>query len=163
MPFIASVDVKFFCQMVILSALVACRSNSGLEETVTNARPAAGGANAVAYGDCVEARKRAADKPDLDVDSNPRVVRQRPAPFANMPPAVRTQLNAKGSTVKVDVAIDTLGRPDMKTFRIVESSHPWLADNVRSVISRWTFKPAFLAGCKVRRIYKFSATSRARR
>lgn len=116
----------------------------------------------VAFGDCVEARKRAVAKPDLDVDSVPRPVRQRPAPFAKMPSEVKTHINRKGALIKVDVLVDTLGRADMKTFRVVESSHPWLAQNLKASIPTWTFRAARLAGCKVPRVYKFSATSKAR-
>jgi hypothetical protein len=147
------------------SVIAGCASNPGLEsETVTNARPmAAGTAGGVAFGDCTEARKRAAAKPDLDVDRLPGLVRQSPAPFQRMPAAVKTQVNAKGAVVKVDVVVDTLGRADMKTFKVVESSTPWLADNVKTVMPRWTFTPAELAGCKVRRVYKFSATSKPRK
>jgi hypothetical protein len=120
------------------------------------------GGSGVALGDCVEARKRAVARPDLDVDSLPRPVRQRPAPFAKMPAEVKIHIYRKGALVKVDVLVDTLGRADMKTFRVVESSHPWLAQNLKASIPTWTFRAARLAGCKVPRVYKFSATSKAR-
>ena len=55
-----------------------------------------------------------------------------------------------------------LGRADAKTFKIVEVSNPWFAENLRSVIPQWRFTPALLAGCKVRRVYKFSATAKPR-
>jgi hypothetical protein len=153
-----SVDVKSLCFIAVLSALVACSSNSGIE-TETDARPMA--ATGVPYGNCVEARKRAAAKPDLDVDrlASPRM---RPAPFQRMPAAVKSQVNAKGMVAKVNVVVDTLGRADMKTFKVVEVSHSWLADNLKTVLPAWKFTPAELAGCKVRRVYKFSATKKAR-
>jgi hypothetical protein len=143
--------------VALLSFVVAaCHHDSGLEQV--NVRPAA--VTGVAFGDCVEARKRAADKPDLDVDRLPAPVAQRPAPFARMPADVRNEIGRRGAIVKIDVVVDTQGRPDMKTFTIVESTHPWLAANMRTTIPRWKFTPAELAGCKVRRVYKFSATSR---
>lgn len=132
-----------------------------MEET-TNVRPMDGSAAGLAYGDCVEANRLARAKPDLDVDSVPRVVSQRPAPFTRMPDSVKTQLNRKGSSIKVDVVVDTLGRPMMKTFTVVESSHPWLAASVKSAMPSWRFRAARLAGCKVPRVFKFSATSRPR-
>jgi hypothetical protein len=145
-----------------LALIAACRSSGApKEETVVSVRPMAGGTG-VAHGDCVEANRRALANPDLDVDSVPRPVSQRPRAFANMPAAVRSQINAKGSSVKVDVVVDTLGRAQMKTFKIVESTHPWLADNLRTVMPGWTFRAARLAGCKVPRIFHFSATSRPR-
>lgn len=145
---------------LLACALAACRRAGLEEETVIAARPIAG---VVAYGDCVEARRRAAADPALDVDSVPRPVSQRPGPFANMPPAVNAEIARKGSSVKVDVIVDTLGRADMTTFRIVQSSHPWLAQNLRAAMPTWTFRAARLAGCKVRRVYHFSATSRPRK
>lgn len=137
--------------------LAACHRKSGLEETPATPMKAATG---VSYGDCVEARRRAALRPDLDVDRVPSPVRQRPAAFQKMPAAVRTLVDQKGAVIKADVVIDTLGRADMKTFRVVEVSHPWFAANLREVIPAWRFTPAQLAGCKVRRVYKFSATAK---
>ncbi|HEU4996268.1 MAG TPA: hypothetical protein VFT29_15735 [Gemmatimonadaceae bacterium] len=125
-----------------------------------NAHPIA--STGVAYGDCAEARKRAADKPDLDVDRLPSPVRQKPPVFQQMPANVKSQVDRKGAVVKVDVIVDTLGRADMKTFKVVEASNPWLAENVKSVLTAWRFSPAQLAGCKVARVYKFSATAKPR-
>lgn len=152
--------MKRFGYFTALLAVAACASGPK-QDTLTNVRPMAT-EGAVAYGDCTEARRRAAAKPDLDVDSLPRPVRQRPAPFANMPATVKSQITAKGSSVKVDVVVDTLGRADMKTFTVIESSHPWLAANLKASMPRWTFRAARLAGCKVARVYKFSATSKPR-
>jgi hypothetical protein len=143
-------------------AVLACRAGGPEEETLTNARPMVN-ANAVAWGDCVEARRRATADPSLDVDSVPRPVSQRPRPFAGMPAAVKSQIDARGATVKVDVIVDTLGRADMKTFKVVSTTHPWLADNLRASLPTWTFRAARLAGCKVARVYHFSATSKPRR
>jgi hypothetical protein len=117
----------------------------------------------VSYGDCAEANRRAAAEPDLVVDSVPRAVTQRPAPFAGMPDSVWRQIRTKGSSVKVNVLVDTLGRPVMKTFAVVESSHAWLTQNIRTAMPTWRFRAARLAGCKVPRIYRFSATYKPRR
>jgi hypothetical protein len=120
------------------------------------------GGSGVSYGDCIAARKRAAEKPDLDVDRLPSPTRQRPAAFQQMPAEVRTNIWKKGAVVKVDVVVDTLGRADMKTFKVLEVSNPWFGDNLKSVLPAWRFSPAMLAGCKVRRVYKFSATAKPR-
>ena len=112
---------------------------------------------------CSEAVARAKAKPDLDVDRIPAPLAMKPAPLQKVP---ATAWRKDGSAeVKVDVVIDTLGRADMKTFKVVSVSHPWFATNVKSVIGKWTFSPAELAGCKVPRIYHFmaSAPPRARR
>lgn len=150
--------MKSFCFIAVLSALVACRGNGF--DTETDARPMA--ATGVPYGNCAEARKRAAAKPDLDVDRLPSA-RMRPAPFQKMPAEVRSQVNAKGMVARVNVVVDTLGRADMQTFKVVEVSHSWFADNLKTVLPAWKFAPALLAGCKVRRVYRFSATAKARR
>jgi hypothetical protein len=139
----------------------ACAGSGVLEEASSNARPMEGG-NGVAYGDCAGANRMAAAKPDLDVDSLPRPVSQKPAPFSKMPPEVWSEIRTKGSSVKVDVVVDTLGRPVMRTFTVVETSHPWLAQNLRSAMPSWRFRAARLAGCKVSRVYKFSASSKPR-
>jgi len=150
-------DLQLLLLVATLSFVAACHRKSGIEETV-DARPMTG-LSGVAYGDCVEARKRAAAKPDLDVDRIPSPTRQRPAAFLKMPAAVKSQVDQKGAVIKVDVVVDTLGRADMKTFKIVEVSNPWFTENLRSILPQWRFSPALLAGCKVRRVYKFSATA----
>lgn len=140
---------------VALLTISACRS--GTPEFVA-ARPV----GALAEGDCVEARRRAALEPGLDVDQLPSPVKQKPRALQRVPADVKAHFDTSGAAVRVEVLIDTLGRADMKTFKVVESSHPWLASNVKSVLPGWTFKPAKLAGCKVKRVYKFSATAPAR-
>lgn len=115
----------------------------------------------VAAGDCAEAMRRALDKPDLAVDRIPSPVVTKPAALQKPP---RTALRKDGSAdVKVDVLIDTLGKADMSTFKVVTTSHPWLANNVKSVIGKWTFEPAQLAGCKVPRLYHFMASAPPRK
>ena len=114
----------------------------------------------VAPGDCAEALRRAVAKPDLAVDRIPAPIVAKPAALQKPP---RNALRKDGSAdVKVDVLIDTLGKPNMKTFTVVSTSSPWLASNVKSVIAKWTFSPAELAGCKVPRVYHFMASAPAR-
>jgi outer membrane biosynthesis protein TonB len=114
----------------------------------------------VTGGDCAEALRRASARPDLEVDKLPEPVAQSPRPFLRMPRSVRAQVDRRGAVVKADVVIDTLGRAVMSTFTVVESTpHAWLGQNIRSIIPRWRFTPAELAGCKVPRVYKFSATA----
>jgi hypothetical protein len=117
----------------------------------------AGVVKPVAHGDCPEARRRAAEKPDLEVDRIPAPVAMKPPALATVPAGV---VGPKGAVIKADVIIDTLGRADMRTFKIVESSHPWLSAHVKSVLPRWKYTPARLAGCKVARVYHFSAIAR---
>src|SRR5215216_4215616 len=83
------------------------------------------GLTGVAYGDCAEARKRAAEQPDLEVDRLPAPRRQRPSALVPMPDSVKRLVDQKGAVIKIDVLVDTLGRADMKTVKVVEVSHPW--------------------------------------
>jgi hypothetical protein len=83
------------------------------------------------------------------------------------PPALRgvpaSAYRKDGSAeVKVDVIVDTLGRAVMSTFQVVSVSNPWFANNVKSVIGKWRFTPAEVAGCRVPRVYHFMASAPAR-
>jgi hypothetical protein len=151
--------------MALLGATVlvaACSSGPQVQTTSTDARIMTG--SGVTGGDCVEARRRAAAKPDLDVERLPALTSQSPRPFLRMPASVKALVDKQGASVKANVVIDTLGRPVMSTFTIEESKpHAWLGQNIRSIVPRWKFSPAELAGCKVPRMYKFSATAPKRR
>lgn len=139
--------------LAVLTAACASSSNA-----VPETRPVrvAGMAKPLTHGDCPEARRLAAERPDLDVDRIPAPLAQKPPALAKVPPGV---VGAKGAVIKADVIIDTLGRADMTTFRIVQSSHPWLSAHIKGVLTKWKYTPAELAGCKVARFYHFSATA----
>jgi hypothetical protein len=146
--------------VAVMAAISGCTSGAK-EEMIVPARPREPMAP-VAHKDCVEANRRAALEPDLDVDSVPRLVAERPRAFAAMPDSIRRLISTTGSSLKANVVVDTLGRPVMRTFKVVESTHPWLARNLQQSMPTWRFRAARLAGCKVPRIYKFSATSTPR-
>jgi outer membrane biosynthesis protein TonB len=111
---------------------------------------------------CVIARENAAANPRLEVERVPTPVAMNPAPIRRNPP--RGALRPDGSSVlRVEVLVDTLGKPDMTTFTVLESTSAWLTTGVRQAITRWTFEPALLYGCKVPRYYQFSASSPPRR
>ena len=149
--------MKLAYVLAVVVALTACASGgSSVEEETKPVRIAAGGGG-VRPGDCPEAMRRALAKPDLDVDRIPSPVAMNPKPLQKVP---ATALRKDGSAeIKVDIIIDTLGRADMKTFKVVSASHPWFANNVKSVIGKWKFTPAELAGCKVPRVYHFMAST----
>jgi hypothetical protein len=146
--------------VAVMTAIAGCASGSG-EATLVNARPREP-LPPVAHKDCAEANRRASLEPDLDVDSVPRLVTQRPRAFEAMPDSIRRVINTRGSSLKANVLVDTLGRPVMKTFKVVESTHPWLAQSLQQSMPTWRFRAARLAGCKVPRVYRFSATSKPR-
>jgi hypothetical protein len=145
-----------------LAALAAC-SSAPPETDITPkvlAESVPPGEMPIAAGNCAEAVRRAVAKPDLVVDQLPVLVTAKPAPLQHPP---RTALRKDGSAeVKIDVIVDTLGKADMKTFKVIATSSPWLATNVKGVMGKWTFTPAQLAGCKVPRIYHFYASAPAR-
>ncbi|MDB4914861.1 MAG: hypothetical protein JWM95_2505 [Gemmatimonadetes bacterium] len=107
---------------------------------------------AVKPGDCVEAVRRAVEKPDIAVDrlASPKVMNPPALPPKTMPVAVR---RAKYSEVRVSVMVDTLGKADMKTWTVIKTTHPWLESSFRAAVPKWTFEPAMLAGCKVPRVW----------
>jgi hypothetical protein len=125
-------------------------------ETVVEAKPTAAD-SALAAGDCNAIRSQAAVNPDLAVDSLPQLLKKVPPELKNIPAGViKPNIPAE---VQVDVVIDTLGKAQMSTFKVVKTTHPWLATNIKGVIGKWTFSPALIRGCKIARVYHFSATS----
>jgi hypothetical protein len=101
----------------------------------------------------VEAVRRAVAKPDLDVEKVPEPLAMKPGPIdtKKMPKGVADKNGY--FEIKFQVLVDTLGKPDMKTFSVVRTTHPWLATSVKNAVAKWTFAPAELAGCKVPRTY----------
>jgi hypothetical protein len=142
----------------LVALLAACASNADPELVPDQPVRVAPAEGAVKYGDCRTALQRAAERPDLAVDRLPTPTAMVPAPIVakSMPAAVR---EAKYSEVRVTVLVDTLGHPDMKTFAVLKTTHPWLASSVKSAVAKWSFQPAQLAGCKVPRLYKWGATA----
>ena len=144
----------------ILLVATACAAANSNPEPESRPVRVAGTAKPLTYGDCPAARLAAAEKPDLDVDRIPSPVVMKPPVLqpGQIPAGVIT---SKGAVIKADVVVDTLGRADMKTFTVVKSTHPWLSAHVKGAIAQWKFSPAELAGCRVARVYHFSATSPA--
>ena len=124
--------------------------------TVVNVRPMT--VAPLKAGDCVEARRRAAAEPDLEVDRLPVVV-SGPRPFVPTPESVQQDIDKKGMSFKADVVIDTLGKAMVGTLKVQETSNEWFPRNLKALLPRMTFSPAMLAGCKVERVYKFAASA----
>lgn len=107
---------------------------------------------------CELAREAAAADPRLEVERVPTPIAMDPPPIRR--PVPRSALRRDGSSsLKVEVLVDTLGKPDMETFAMIESTSAWLTIGARRAIAQWTFEPALLNGCKVPRYYQFSASS----
>jgi hypothetical protein len=139
-------------------AVLACASNPGPDLVPDEPVRIAAPDTPVKPGDCPEALRRANAKADVHVDRlpTPRSLVPAPLPVGSMPDEVRY---AKYNAVKVTVLVDTLGRAEMRTFKVVKATHPWLASSVKSAVAKWKFEPAQLAGCKVPRQFEWGATS----
>ena len=145
---------------ILLSSGLALAACGPKAEKVTNVRPMDAPA-AVAQGDCVEARRRAAEQTDLEVDRLPTLV-SGPRPFVPTPASVKADIDRNGMSFKADVLIDTLGKARLETLKVHETSNEWFPRNLRALLPRMKFSPAQLAGCKVERVYKFTATAPAK-
>jgi hypothetical protein len=144
----------------LLSAAVA------LSACAPPPKPAAPAPVALANSDlCYLVQAEAAKNPSLDVDRAPDVVKYDPKPL--QPPRggfPRGVIRRDGTTkVKVSVVVDTLGKADMATFTVVETTHKWLSDNVKGLIPKWTFTPAVKNGCRVAGLWVFTAEPGARK
>ena len=142
----------------VLALTTGCASSTSATPTpaTVNARPIA-----PPVDPCVTAREDAAADPRLDVERVPTPLAMEPPPIRR--PVPRNVLRRDGSAViRVEVMVDTLGKPDMATFTVLESSNVWFTNGAKAAIARWTFQPALRNGCKVPRFYLFSATSPAR-
>ena len=146
----------------LLALSMACARNPDpdtepemVHETPVRIAPPAG---AVKPGDCPEALRRALAKPDLEVDrlAAPRASVPSAVSGKTMPVAVR---RARYNEVRITVLVDTLGKANMSTFKVIKSTHPWLTSSMKAAVARWTFEPAQLAGCKVPRVWLGAITS----
>jgi hypothetical protein len=129
--------------------MVGARINNNLEAPIRR-------------GDCKEAVRRAVANPNIDVE---RVA----APLAMTPPPFDSRRMPKGATdrngwykVSFHVLVDTLGRPDMKTFTVDTASHAWFGTSVKNAVAKWKFAPAEVAGCKIPRNYSLGITPRGK-
>lgn len=109
---------------------------------------------------CYLVAAEAAKKPSLEVDRAPDVV--KPDPRLLRPPKggyPRGVIRRDGTTkVRVSVVVDTTGKADMSTFTVIETTHPWLAANIKGLIPKWSFTPAVKNGCLVAGLWMFTAT-----
>jgi hypothetical protein len=106
---------------------------------------------------CELAREDARLDPRLDVERVPTPVKMDPPPIKRpVPPAVLRR--SRGDTIKAEVLVDTVGRPDMTTFAMLQSPEGWYTTNLKAAIAQWTFEPALRNGCKVPRYYLFTVS-----
>lgn len=107
---------------------------------------------------CAEWVARAKASPELEVDRVPSPLAYDPPPVPRrMPPGVAGKDGR--AEVRIKVLVDTTGRADMRTFQVVRSTHPSLTKSVRGAVAKWKFSPAVVSGCKVPRVFNWSATA----
>jgi TonB family protein len=114
--------------------------------------------SATSLSPCADVVARARREPDLRVDRVPEPLAMTPPPIKQPVPA--GVVGKRGAEVEVQVVVDTSGRADMRTFKVVRATHPWLGQSVKSAVRQWKFVPAELEGCKVPRLYHFAAKSK---
>lgn len=141
----------------LVAAVAACHS-SPAGRAVTGPTRSARLVSTAAPATCAEWVARAKAKPELDVERVPEPVAYDPAPIPRrLPPGV---VGPDGrAEVRIKVVVDTLGRANMKTFKVVRSTHPALTSHVRSAVAQWKFKPAKVGGCKVPRVFNWGAVA----
>jgi TonB family protein len=91
---------------------------------------------------------RGAGPPDGDAARMPYSAAQVDRPAMTLPgnerpryPAVLEQARASGAVI-VQFVVDTSGRVDLSTVRILEASNDLFAASVREVLPQWRFRPA---------------------
>jgi protein TonB len=65
--------------------------------------------------------------------------------------------------VRAQFVVDTLGRVEQGSFRVLQTSHDLFAAAVREALSRARFKPAEVGGRRVRQLVEQSFTFRISR
>jgi hypothetical protein len=153
--------------LAILAAVSVAACSKSSPETqpepeMVSARVASHVEAPIARGDCKEATKRAQANPDLDVEKVAAPVALSLAPIGTrqMPKGVADRNG--WYNVKFHVLVDAAGKPDMKTFGVDTASHAWLATNVKTAVSKWTFTPAEVAGCKIPRRYSLGISPKGK-
>lgn len=64
----------------------------------------------------------------------------------------------RGDTISVQFVVDTVGRPEPGSYRVVRAQQEVLGDSVRQALPTWRYMPARLRGCRVRQLVQTSVT-----
>jgi TonB family protein len=100
--------------------------------------------------DSLQAAPRNADQPYMEFQVN-TPVKQAPGTVS---PAYPEQLKAAGlgGEVIAQFVVDTLGRAELNTFKVLKASHTLFAAAVRAALPSMRFTPAELNGRKVKQL-----------
>jgi hypothetical protein len=67
---------------------------------------------------------------------------------------------AKGTGLVAQFVVDTLGKPDPRSFKILRAPNDAAASAARDALSEWRFIPATAQGCKVPQLVQTELTIR---
>src|SRR5665213_3804556 len=67
-------------------------------------------------------------------------------------PANQREQRQDASALIVSFVVDTLGVPDGRTLRILQTPSKTAADSVQTAIGSWRFTPAIVATCRVAQV-----------
>lgn len=107
---------------------------------------------------CYMTVAEALGKPDIPAEKVAEPIEMKPPAFK--PPYPKGVFQGKGNwmQIHIHVLVDTLGKPDMSTFVVDSTSHPWFATQVKAAVGKWKFRPAEKSGCKIPRNYQLGIT-----
>jgi len=92
-----------------------------------------------------------------------KAVSPRPSNPAPRYPDMLRSANVEGE-VLAEFVLDTTGRPNMETFKVLKSSHDDFSEAVRKSLPNMVFYPAEVGGKKVKQVvqmpFQFSLTKR---
>jgi TonB family protein len=86
------------------------------------------------------------------------VALERRSPLPRYPEALRSWRTE--GVARLTFVVDTLGRVEMGTVNVIESSHPAFAASVRATLPRMRFRPARIGERPVRQLVEFPITFR---
>lgn len=67
-------------------------------------------------------------------------------------PSARREAIAGNELALVQFIVDTLGRPDSTSFKVLSARDVALPDDARRVLTQWRYRPARIGTCLVRQI-----------
>ena len=74
--------------------------------------------------------------------------------------AIRPGPATRGDTLTVQFIVDTLGRAEPGTFKVLVARRPEFADSARQLVPSWRWMPARLGSCRVRQLVQTGITHR---
>jgi TonB family protein len=133
---------------VVTTAVPPASSDSGAAEAARQAARRNGGAPAV--GLRAQPRRMEPDQTFFEFQVE-RQVSPMPGNGAPRYPDLLRQAKIEGD-VLVQFVVDTTGRADMSTFKVLKSTHELFTQAVKSSLPDWKFYPAEVGGKKVKQL-----------